>query len=42
LPLSRCADLRTIDENLCDPAIVKPANAASVDLAITLEPVQPV
>jgi hypothetical protein len=35
-------NLGAVDENLCDPAILKPANAARIALAITLEPVQPV
>jgi hypothetical protein len=39
--LSSRAYLRSVDENLSDPAIVKSANAAGLDLAITLEPVEP-
>jgi hypothetical protein len=38
---SRRPDLRSVDENLGDPAIVEPTDATGVDLAITLEPVQP-
>lgn len=38
---SRRSDLRPVDENLRDLAIVEPADAASIALAVTLEPVEP-
>jgi hypothetical protein len=32
-------DLRAVDENLRDPAVVESADAAGVDLTVALEPV---
>src|SRR4051794_20585333 len=37
----RCADLRTIDEHLGNPAILEPADATGVDLTIAFEPEEP-
>ena len=38
---SSAPNLGAVYENLSNPAVVKPANAAGVNLAVTLEPVQP-
>ena len=34
-------DLRSVDEYLCDPSVLEPANAAGVGLAVALKTVKP-